>query len=78
MTRRMNDEAFMEARDAARCKADDKAYAKLSARMDAAEAMIGQLVREDRTVHYVYPVGGRYREGSRMDMIDFLMRNHYA
>lgn len=43
MTRPMNDEARMEARDAARCKADDKAYAILERRMNEADALVGEL-----------------------------------
>ena len=27
---------------------------------------------------YVYPVGGRYREGTRSELIEFLIRNCYA
>jgi hypothetical protein len=50
----------------------------LSKREDAAEAMLGQLVRDGKTVYYVSPVGGKYREGTRLDLIAFLVRNNYA
>lgn len=40
--------------------------------------MIGELCREGRTVYYVYPDGGRYREGTRTELIAFLIRNKYV
>lgn len=45
---------------------------------DAAEAMIGKLIRDGKEVLYVMPVGGKYREGTRTDLLAFLIRNHYA
>jgi len=27
---------------------------------------------------YVFPVGGKYREGNRADLISYLVRNNYA
>lgn len=45
---------------------------------DAAEAMIGKLVREGKEVFYVMPIGGKYREGTRADLIAFLIRRGYA
>lgn len=51
---------------------------ELSKREDKAEEMIGQLQREGKTVFYVWPQGGKYREGSRLELIAFLVRNNYA
>lgn len=51
---------------------------RLSAREDAAEQMLGKLTRDGKEVFYVWPQGGKYREGSRLDLIAFLVRNHYA
>jgi len=50
----------------------------LSAREDIAEQMLGQLMREGKVVYYVWPQGGKYREGMRLDLIAFLIRNNYA
>lgn len=78
MTKPMNDEDRFEARDRARWKAADKAYDKLCRRMDAAEAMIGELCREGRQIFYIFPIGGKYREGSPSELCAFLLRNNYA
>lgn len=40
--------------------------------------MIGELCREGKTVYYVWPQGGKYREGSVSELIAFLLRNNYA
>lgn len=50
----------------------------LSKREEEAEAMIGQVMRNGQIVYYVWPQGGRYREGTRGDLIAFLFRNKYA
>ncbi len=51
---------------------------KLNAREDEAEAMLGNLIRDGKTIYYVMPVGGKYREGSRLELIAFLVRNNYV
>lgn len=48
------------------------------ARKESAETMIGTLIREGKEVFYIMPVGGKYREGNRTDLVDFLVRNNYA
>lgn len=73
-----NVERYLEARQSRRMAAQDRYLSRLEKREAAAEAMIGELCREGRTVFYVCPVGGRYREGSRGDLIRFLLRNNYA
>lgn len=50
----------------------------LGKREDKAEQMIGELCRDGKKVLYVYPAGGKYREGSRLELIAFLIRNNYA
>jgi hypothetical protein len=47
-------------------------------REDAAREMLGELCREGKTVYYAFPVGGKYREGTRGELINFLIRNNYA
>ena len=51
---------------------------KLNAREDEAEAMLGNLIRDGKTIYYIMPVGGKYREGTRLDLIAFLVRNNYV
>ncbi len=70
--------------DARRCKADDRAYDRLCKRMDAADPFIGELCREGRTVHYINlrrrdgTLTGRTKEGTRHDLIAYLLRNNYV
>ena len=71
-------EQYLEARRTRREDRDYAAYERLRQRENAADKMIGELIRDGKTVLYVYPVGGRYREGSRHDLISFLIRNRYA
>lgn len=78
MTERMNDEARIEARERSIFRADDKFMARMDRRWNAAEQMIGELCREGRKVHYVFPQGGKYREGTHIALVDFLIRNNYA
>lgn len=78
MTKPMSEEHRFEARDRARWKADDKAYARLCKRMDKAEGMIGELCRDGRKVFYVFPVGGKYREGAPAELTRYLIRNRFV
>jgi hypothetical protein len=68
----------LDARYSRRMAAEDRALGRLEKREAAAEKMIGELVRDGKEVCYVYPPGGKYREGSRADLIAFLIRNNYA
>jgi hypothetical protein len=78
MTARMTFDQRLGARDAARQRRECKAHDRLVAREDKADAMVGELMRDGRTVHYVYPVGGNYREGPRHELVAFLVRNNYV
>lgn len=81
MSRRMTDDERMEARDRARGRAEAKQCDRIDAhldRLEAADARIGELCREGKQVLYVYTAGGRYREGARRDLREFLVRNNYA
>lgn len=69
---------FIESRANRRMTRDATLAAKMERREIAAEQMIGELCREGKTVWYVWPQGGKYREGSRLDLIAFLIRNNYA
>lgn len=78
MAKKLSDEEKMQSRIDARENRDYKAFEKMSARRDAAEPMIGELMRNGQIVYYVFPVGGKYREDTRSNLIDFLVRNNYA
>lgn len=65
----------LDSRQSRRLAFDARFEARLIKRENAAEKMIGQL---SSGKCYVFPVGGKYREGNRADLIDFLIRNNYA
>jgi hypothetical protein len=62
-----NEHRFLE-----RMERRDAMMARREARADQ---MIGEL---NSGKLYVYPVGGKYREGTRKELIAFLLRNKYA
>jgi hypothetical protein len=72
------DEARLDTKELRRLNADAKAHNELTRREANAETMIGALCREGRTVYYVVIRPGRYREGTKHDLIAFLIRNRYA
>lgn len=71
----MNTYQQLEANQARRVAAQDRYLARIERREAEAEKMIGEL---NRGKFYVYPVGGKYREGTRGELIAFLIRNNYA
>lgn len=75
---RKTDDELAEGRMLRRIKAEARAVDKMDRQLDEAEKHIGQLTRDGKTIYYVYPVGGKYREGSRSDLISFLIRNRYV
>ncbi|MCB5201692.1 hypothetical protein LH464_04265 [Neorhizobium sp. T786] len=70
-----NVERQLEARQSRRMHAEDRFLNRIEKREAAAEAMIGEL---NSGKLYVSPVGGKYREGTRADLIAFLLRSNYA
>ena len=71
----MNTCQQLEARQARRMAAEDRFLARMEKREAEAEKMIGQL---NSGKCYVFPVGGKYREGTRAELVSFLVRNNYA
>jgi hypothetical protein len=57
---------------------EGKTHARLDALETKADEMVGTLVREGRVINYIFPVGGRYMEGTRIALVAFLIRNHYV
>lgn len=74
----MDDHKQLEARQGRRMKAEARFPERTEKREQAAEQMIGELCRDGKTVYYVWPQGGKYREGSVSELIAFLLRNNYA
>lgn len=68
----------LDASQRRRMAAEARFLDRIEARETEAEKQIGELVRGGKTVLYVSPIGGRYREGVRGDLIAFLIRNNYA
>jgi hypothetical protein len=58
-----------------RLASEDRYLARMEKREAMADLMIGEL---NSGKLYVYPVGGKYREGTRAELIAFLIRNNYA
>lgn len=71
----MNIDQRLDASQARRMASDARYLARIEKRESAADKMIGEL---NSGKCYVFPVGGKYREGSRADLIAFLIRNNYA
>jgi hypothetical protein len=74
----MQIEQQLEARQTRRMKAEGHMLDRMERREKAAEAMIGELRRDGQTIYYVWPQGGKYREGSFGELVNFLTRNRYA
>jgi hypothetical protein len=75
---RLSFEELLERKHEARLRREDKFLARTEKIEARAERLIGELVRDGREVLYVWPAGGTYREGSRPELISFLIRNHYV
>ena len=71
----MNLDQQSNAREARRIACEDRVHARAVAREDKADAMVGEL---SSGKCYVWPVGGKYREGTRFDLVQFLVRNNYV
>lgn len=80
MKRTVNEQAEHEfqVKNDRRVRNEDKAWDKLTRQWDAAERMIGELIRDGEQVFYVWPAGGRYREGYYIELVEFLIRNRYV
>ncbi len=74
----MSIERQLEAKHNRRMTAEDRFLSRIEKREDHADMMIGALCRDGKHVFYVFPVGGKYKEGSRLDLISYLIRNNYV
>jgi len=74
----MNIHQQLEGNQNRRMASQARFLASIDAREDDAESQVGSLMRDGKVVYYVSPVGGKYREGTRLSLIAFLIRNNYA
>lgn len=74
----MNIHQQLEGNQNRRMASQSRFLSTIDSREEQAEAMLGQLVREGQTVYYVMPQGGKYREGGRLELVAFLIRNNYV
>jgi hypothetical protein len=65
----------LQATQLRRMAAQDRFLARLEKREAVAEQMIGEL---SSGKCYVWPQGGKYREGTRAQLVSFLLRNRYV
>ena len=77
-TPRKTDDERADGRMLRRFKAEERAIDKMDRQFEAADEMIGELCRNGQPVFYVYPAGGKYREGTRFELTQFLIRNRYV
>lgn len=77
MTRRSDDE-WLDAKQKRRMIVEARAIDRLEKKEAAAGRMIGELCRAGKEVLYIYPVGGKYREGTYSELVNFLVRNSYV
>lgn len=74
----------LEARQSRRMAAEDRYLTRMEKREAQAEQLIGELCREGKTVYYINrrtdngALMGKTREGTRSELIAFLLRNNYA
>lgn len=71
-------EEILEGKHSRRLKMEHRMLCRQERDEEKAKLMIGQLCREGKTVWYVYPVGGKYKESMNYyDLVDYLKRNKY-
>jgi len=68
-------ERSLELRHSRRQRDEDKTHARLVRLEEKAGRMVGEL---NSGKCYIWPIGGSYREGSRAELIAFLIRNRYV
>lgn len=80
----MDIERQMEINEGRHFKADERYFDKLDRAIDAAEVLIGELCREGVKVLYINVLSkegkytGKTKEGTRSDLISYLIRNKYV
>jgi hypothetical protein len=75
---KMNLDQQLDGIQSRRMSAQSRFLDTIDAREEAAEEMLGQIIRDGKIVYYVTQHGGKYREGTRLELVAFLIRNRYA
>ena len=74
-----NYEARNERIDRLRISTENRYCARIERLEKKAAPMIGELCREGATIHYAFPVGGKYFESaSWVSVADYLIKNKYV
>ena len=68
-------DGYYDRKHALRMRNEGRFLDRIERREISAEAMIGELVNGK---HYIFPIGGKYREGTKVELVRFLMRNKYV
>ena len=71
----MNIDQQLDAKQARRMALENRQLARLDRLERIADQMIGELSTGRL---YVWPVGSKYREGTRADLIGYLIRNKHV
>ena len=71
----MNFDQMLDAKANRREAAQAKYHDQMMRREEKAENMIGELANGE---FYVYPIGGKYKQGKKIDLVSYLVRNNYA
>ena len=79
-----DDDASLDRRVNAMLRRDAKAFKRQASREDAADCLIGELCREGAVIFYVNlrdrsgrPTG-KTKEGTRLNLVAYLIRNRYV
>lgn len=78
MSKPLQFDELIDAKYTARQKRETKMLTRLEKREAQADKMVGELVRDGKTICYTFPPGGAYREGSRTELVAFLIRRRYV
>lgn len=71
----MNIDQQLDAKQNRRIASQNRFIKQLEQRETKALAMIGELCNGK---FYVYPQGGKYKEGKKFELVDYLIRNKYV
>lgn len=70
---------IIDSRQNARFAREERACDKYSRQSDKCDRLIGELIREGKTIYYIVTVRGQIKEDCRrMNLINFLIRNQYV
>ncbi len=80
----MHIERQLEINESRHFAAEARQYDKLDRQIDQAEQLIGELIRDGKTVRYINVLSkagvltGKTVEGTRAELISYMIRNRYV